>query len=278
QVLGYVFEHNQNPLFVIHPWWGSRLVVSFDDLAPHPVSIELLERLVSFERSFVMSELERYTNLQPKKRKLYTPKQKSIYACEETLLHLPGVLQLMEAIPFLQILEEELNDDEGSCHGTFAYRMFPRRQLAQISLRRLGTHPRCFPATQFLEGGEIEKVVPPVDGVTRHERIPEIERGAPLTQVYQLLGAPDYVDRGRSRSQNFWRYDVDSESPYTLLVWLREDFTVTEMTKYTPAFWHGPHLFPSSEHSLLDHDSATVVGFSEELDDGTFTGKQIELL
>lgn len=54
-----------------------------------------------------------------------------------TLLHFPGVLGLIQAVPFLRVLEERLVGS-GQCYSSFVYDPHEPRQLAQISLRRLG--------------------------------------------------------------------------------------------------------------------------------------------
>jgi hypothetical protein len=90
-----------------------------------------------------------------------------------------------------------------------------------------------------------------------------------------LLGAPDEV--GRGVGCNFWRYDVDVRPPYTVVLWLADDDTVTRIIKYLPPFWTGPDVFPSRAHSLLGADGTTVVAYIDELDDGTFIGDRIEV-
>jgi hypothetical protein len=90
-----------------------------------------------------------------------------------------------------------------------------------------------------------------------------------------LLGAPDEV--GRGIGSNFWRYDVDAEPPYTVLLWLADDDSVARIVKYLPPFWAGPDIFPSHEGSLLGSDTTTVVSFISQLDDGTFVGTRVEV-
>ena len=42
----------------------------------------------------------------------------------------------------------------GQCYGSFSYYPHEARQLAQISLRRLGEKPRCYPGLTFAEDEE----------------------------------------------------------------------------------------------------------------------------
>jgi hypothetical protein len=194
----------------------------------------------------------------------------------DTLVHFPGLLGLVEAVPLLRVLEERLVGP-GGCISSFRYDTHTDRQLAQMSLRRLGEKPRGYPGLTF---NEFEKRLPlrqpqpgPIDGRTRHANLVRIRRSTPLAQVYQLLGAPDEI--GRRFDCDFWRYDVDDEPPYTVLLWLGEDDAVTRIVKYLPPFWTGPDVFPSREHSVLGADGRTV-GLTEDAD-ATFAGTRIEV-
>src|SRR5581483_194964 len=170
------------------------------------------------------------------------------------LAHFPGLLELVEAVPMLRVLEERLVGS-GQCLSSFNYHSHEDRQLAQLSLRRLGEKPRCYPALTFAESEiRVQLRRPqswPIDGPTRHANLSRIGRSTPLTEVYQSLGAPDEV--GRGAGHNFWRYDVDVDPPYTVLLWLGEE-AVTRIVRYLPPFWTGPDVFPSRGHSLLGSD------------------------
>jgi hypothetical protein len=276
QMLAY-FTARQRHL-VIRAWWGERLVVALDRLDPIDPR-ELSDELKSTESEIVLQGLkqlvfETENGAQPQ---YLRPPTDLIHCSVRTLAHFPGLLGLAEAVPFLYALEERL-EGSGECWGSFHYYPHGTRRLAQISLRRLGKQPRGFPVLRFTE---TEKRIPlrriqsvPIDGMTRHANLSRIRRSTPLTEIYQLLGAPDEIGSGK---HNFWRYDVDVEQPYTVLLWLGEDDEVARTVRYLPPFWAGPELFPSRTISLLDSDGTTVNSFIDQLDDDTFIGRRIEL-
>jgi hypothetical protein len=265
--------------FVVRAWWGTRLVIALDQLRPID-SQELSDELRSIECELVLRGLrqlvaEMETGGQPR---YDWPTTDVTHCTVGTLAHFPGLLGLVEAAPLLRVLEERLVDS-GECWGWFRYFTHHSRQLAQISLRRLSQTPRCYPALTFTDS---EKRLPlrrpqpgPIDGRARHTSLSQITRLTPVTEVYQLLGAPDEI--GWVAGGGFWRYDVDTDPPYTVLLYLPRDDSVTRIVKYLPPFWTGPDVFPSRSHSLLGADGTTVLAFNKELDDGTFVGTRIEV-
>jgi hypothetical protein len=276
QMLAY-FTANQSHL-VVRAWWGARLVIALDRLAPID-PLELADELRGVESELVLRGLRQLVaRIESGEVPEYDDPSTDVTRCSVgTLAHLPGILGLTEAIPLLRVLEAR-RDDSGECWSSFRYHMHSTRQLAQISLRRLGARPRGYPALTFAES---EKRVPlrapqpePMDGPTRHANLSRVRKHTPLTEVYQSLGAPDEVGRGRG---DFWRYDVDAEPPYTVLLWLGDDEAVARIVLYYPPFWTAPGVFPSREHSLLDSDGTTVGAYLDELDDGTFIGTRIEV-
>jgi hypothetical protein len=265
--------------FVVRAWWGARLVIALGPL--HPIDPhELSDELRSTECELLLGGLCRLVaEIENGGQPRYDWPSTDVTHCTVgTLAHFPGLLGLVEAVGLLHALEERLMG-EGMCYSSFYYAPHRARQLAQISLRRLGQKPRCYPVLRFTES---EKRLPlrrpqpgPVDGRTRHTNLSQIRRFTPLTEVYQLLGAPDEI--GRGAGGDFWRYDVDEGPPCTVLLWLARDDSVTRIVKYLPPFWTGPDVFPSRTHSLLGADGTTVGAYINELDDGTFVGIRIEV-
>jgi hypothetical protein len=88
------------------------------------------------------------------------------------------------------------------------------------------------------------------------------------------MGAPDEADQ--AAKGRLWRYDVDADPPYTVLLWLAEDDSVARIVKYLPPFWAGPEVFPARKYSLLDADGATAASL-DELDNGAFIGTRVEV-
>jgi hypothetical protein len=260
-------------------WWGARLVTALDRLhpiEPHGLSAELH----STECELVLRGLRQLvTEIENGGQPRYDWPSTDVTHCTVgTLAHFPGLLGLVEAVPLLRVLEERLVG-ESTHFSSFCYSPHGDRRLAQTSLRRLGQTPRCYPALTFTESEQrlaLRRPQPgPIDGPTRHTNLSQIRRFTPLTEVYQLLGAPDEI--GRGAGGDFWRYDVEGDPPYTVLLWLAGDDSVTRIVRYLPPFWTGPDVFPSGTHSLLGADGTTVVAYMNELDDGTFVGTRIEV-
>lgn len=271
QMLAY-FTANQRH-FVVRAWWGARLVIALDTLRPIDPD-GLADELHATEREIVLQGLRQVvSDIESGGNPIYFGAPDVLHCTVDTLAHVPGQLGLVEAVPLLRVLEER-QKRAAECWSAFRYYEYETRPLAQISLRRLGERPRGYPVLEFLQS---EKRVPlrkpqpgPIDGPARHASLTRIKRSTPLAEVYQLLGAPDEAAR------NFWRYDVDADPPYTVLLWLSEDDAVTRIVKYLPPFWTGPEVFPSRELSLLDSDGTTVGASAAELD-GTFVGTRIEV-
>jgi hypothetical protein len=270
QMLAY-FTANQRH-FVVRAWWGARLVIALDTLRPIDPN-GLSDELRATECELVLRRLR--TVVSDLENREYMLGDES---STNVLAHFPGLLGLAEAVPLLRMLEERVVES-GRCHGSFRYETYRTRQLAQISLRRLGARPQGYPVLTFTESEKRlllrQPQTGPIDGPTRHASLAQIKRSTPLAEVYRLLGAPDEI--GRGKGSDFWRYDVDVNLPYTMLLWLAEDDAVARIVKYLPPFWTGPDVFPSREHSLLGSDGTTVVAYIDELDDGTFVGTRMEV-
>jgi hypothetical protein len=276
QMLAYFTADQRH--FVVRAWWGARLVIGLDKLAPVDPH-RMADGLHRVESELVLRELRQLVaRIERGETPGYNDASNDVSSCSvDTLAHLPGVLGLAEAVPLLRVLEAR-KDASGECWGSFRYHMHSTRQLAQVSLRRLGAKPQGYPVLTFTES---EERVPlrtpqpgPVDGPTRHANLSRVRKGTPLAEVYRLLGSPDEVGGGRS---GFWRYDVDADPPYTALLWLGDEEAVARVTRYYPPFWTSPDVFPSREHSLLGSDGTTVAAYLGELDSGAFVGTRIEV-
>jgi hypothetical protein len=268
QMLGYFTAGQRH--FVVRAWWGARLVIALDRLCtinPEPLSNELHSTecdIVLQGLRQLVTETENGAGPEPA-----GPSTDVTHCWVDTLVHFPGLLGLVEAVPLLRVLEERLVGS-GECWSSFCYARHRARRLAQISLRRLGQAPRCYPALTFTDSEkrlQLRQPQPePIDGPTRHASLARLRKLAPLAAVYQLLGAPDYIGHA-----NFWRYDIDRDPPYTVLLYLGEDDTVMRIVRYLPAFWTDLELFPNREHSPFDADGDVWVN------DGTFVGMRIEV-
>jgi hypothetical protein len=264
---------------VVRAWWGARLVVALDRLRPINPR-ELSDELHRTECELVLRGLGRLVAAtESGRRPRYDGPSTSVLGCTVgTLVHFPGLLGLAEAVPPLRVLEERLRGGS-QCYSSFCYEHHGDRQLAQVSLRRLGERPRGFPVLRFVRPearAELLRRQPgPIDGPARHANLSGIGKSTPVADVYRLLGAPYEV--GRIAKAAFWRYDVDVDPPYTVLLWLSDADVVTRIVRYLPPFWAGPDVFPARDHSLLDSDGTTAAAFLNELDDSTFAGTRIEV-
>jgi hypothetical protein len=257
--------------FVVRAWWGERLVVALDRLhAIDPAA--LTDELRQTESHIVMESLRHIVaRIAAGETPGYNDPSSDVLDCSIcTLAHLPGLLGLIEAVPLLRVMEEWWGE-ASECWSSFRYYTPHYQRLAQNSLRQLGERPIGYPALTFTDEEErlsLRQPQPgPIDGPTRHTGLTHIRRETPLVEVYRLLGAPDDIDG------DFWRYDVDVDPPYTVLLWLAENKSVSRMVRYYPPFWTGPHLFPCDDHSVLDADGTVRA----DHDNATFTGNRIEL-
>lgn len=275
QMLAYLTEVRGEQYFVVRAWWGARLVISLDEL-DCVNSEEMADDLHQIECDLVLTGLQQVVSEMENGSEPNHDQSTDVVECTiRTLAHLPGLLPLPQAIPLLRVLEERARPS-GSTLGGFHYSTNPVRLLAQISLRRLGEKPRGHPTVIFLEERRrperavlCQQQPEPVDGNTRHSRLCKVKKSTPMAEVYQLLGAPDYI------GGSYWRYDIDADEPCTVLLGLAEDDTVGSMVKCVPPFWKGPELFPAS--SVIDHDGAVLLSSVEQLKDGGFVGQCIEL-
>ena len=122
------------------------------------------------------------------------------------------------------------------------YSTFPLRQVAQLSLRRLGKTPEQLPATQFytrygnvqhypFDAGEID--------VPRAENTGKIKYNMSPKEVLDLIGEPDFSRNG-TRDWPWggsWQYDMDAETPFTLLVCWSTEGKVARVEQKTPPYW-----------------------------------------
>lgn len=251
--------------FVVRAWWGARLVIALDQMAPIDAQ-GLSAELHRTECELVLDGLRRLvaeceSGGQPR---FDWPSTDLVHCSVSTLVFFPGLLGLTEAAPLLHTLEELLGYG-GSCLGEFRYDDFDDRRLAQTSLRRLGQSPRCCPVIAFQE--QEERVAlrqpqrGPVDGRTRHASHLHI-RSASLQELYRRLGGPDEI----AHSPPVWRYDVDADPPYSLLVWLDEHDSVSRILKCLPPLWADHELFPGEWGSPYALDSGEFAGVRIEVD------------
>jgi hypothetical protein len=172
---------------VVRAWWGARLVVDLDRLRPIDPR-QLADELYRTECELVLRGLHRLVaETEGGQRPRYDAPSTDVLGCTVgTLFHFPGLLGLAEAVPLLRVLEERL-EGGSECWSSFHYDRLWDRQLAQVSLRRLGERPRGYPVLKFARSEKrvvLRRPPPgPIDGPTRHANLARIERSTPLADV-----------------------------------------------------------------------------------------------
>ena len=167
----------------------------------------------------------------------------------EWAAYVSGRLRVKGAIPLLRTLEPldvisdytmggwELQDHLRNGEiNPFCYTRRRLRQIIQLSLRRLGVKPACYPVTSFdPHPRALEIPVVPSPMIPRPDRAGRaglVRPGMKPAEVLRILGAPDYVaDRG-------WEYELDTPSPVTLLIrWNPVTVRVAGAERIWPAEW-----------------------------------------
>jgi hypothetical protein len=159
-----------------------------------------------------------------------------------------GRRELRRAAPLIRTLQRAahvgstsasvvLGPREGEIHP-LSYGEYSLRQVAQLSLRRLGERASGDPATffRYYSPGEAgRKFVPRGRPEPRALGASRIEKHMTPLEVLETLGPPDFV----VASQGAWEYDIDGtgqENPYTLrVVW--DERRVSSVERITPPLW-----------------------------------------
>ena len=233
--LWYFVEVDGVQLYIIRPWWGRRILIDVANSRLTKETEAILKIALPYEKVHVLNIL---------KRGVSSPKDADHVWYFNTSFgaFLAGSLQITDAIPILRELEK--SDYRGGTVGagytdpndainpsTFDHEIYPLRQLAQLSLRRLGQTPTPYPAYAFeiYKNGEAEYFLPSIPKIARHTQTDKIEKGMGTKAVLTLIGSPDFVDEE-------WHYDMDAEKPYTLvLTW--ENARLVKIERVSPPIW-----------------------------------------
>ena len=276
--LAYFIELDEINYFVVRAWWGARIVLNLNQQTVITADSRLAEEIKTKENALVLDQLDKVIAISDNENySQYFRASPQVGLTLHSLLFLPGVLGLNEALPHLRYLEERLQGRGIVRHSDLRYEPNQGRLLAQISLRRLGERPIGYPVITFKAAPWPQEPVRPVEGHDRHRALAQIGPGTPLIDLYDHLGPPDYINRAPGKT-DFWRYDIDVEPPYTLLVWLNgAKDAVERLVKYDPPFWQGPEVFQANGRSLLGPYSDTLYASTDQLEDGSFVGKRTEI-
>ncbi|MBD3674037.1 MAG: hypothetical protein HUJ26_10985 [Planctomycetaceae bacterium] len=232
----YFISVSGREYFVVRPWWGRRLFVDLKKgLVQNKDLKDLVETAKARETELILDVVHAKTH----------PDQSRLTQYQAA--YLSGVLGIKEAIPFLRRFEKSEYSGSSVFGGLsfgeeyknevdpHSYYTLTHRQVAQLSLRRLGETPSALPCHIFkLENGDqskpffITSLKKP-----RHHNVESLKVGMDAKQVLELVGSPDFVSR------ETWSYDMDSDEPFSLNLTFDER-RVTEIHRVQP-LWESGH-------------------------------------
>lgn len=233
--LWYFLRVGEKRLFVVRTWWGRHIVADaqLGRILPSTPR-DIAEAIQKHEIDFVIRELKdrsQWFNVN------------DLEARTLTAAWLAGRLGVKEVIPELRELEKSFYCGSSTLGGLefghvydkevnpHRYRTLDMRQIAKLSLRRLGETPAQYPCYQFtwVENGTNTDYSPSGNS-PRHESAPAIQVGMKAQEVLDRIGAPEEV------SYDTWSYDMDAIEPYTLILTL-DSHRITKIRRVSPAVW-----------------------------------------
>ena len=250
--LWYFLDTGEQPLFVVTPWWGRRIVLDLKSGRQIPETPDIAKQAVLCEKNFVLAELQRDASALdwPRSREYKRDEHRAAsreYRRFMTAAYVAGRNKITEAIPMLEELQYSSLagiSSIGHLRKNFsgevdprAYSTFPLRQVAHLSLRRLGKTPEQLPATQLrVRYGNVQSYpyVAKETDVPRAANAGKIKSGMTPEEVLDLIGEPDYVGL---EDDGTWGYNMDAEIPFTLLVHWGDERRAVRVEQKTPALW-----------------------------------------
>lgn len=227
----------KSPYFSIRTWWGRRLFIDLEEGKLAESTAELLKATLAVEKKTILARL---TEAVETLKEWEDSWDKAGFAerviSYKSAVFVAGKEQIKEAIPALEKLQESQYlgiVSTGGIDGDLFFTM-TMRQVAQLSLRRLGVTPKSLPANGFgdTDAPDNEKTLTKFAEIakTRVDRIDQVTKEMKLQQVVDLLGAPDFIYWDR------WEFDLDAVEPFTLI--LKQDGTkVIDIEKKKPPLW-----------------------------------------
>jgi hypothetical protein len=258
----YFITIDDQPHFCARTWWGRRILINLNDLRlvdddPHEKALR------HREKSLVLNLLTAAVKESPPENTLEDEEEIQQIL---TAVYQSSRMQIIEAKPLLKQLEVSpyvgggggMLDNRGLKPGDIhplQRRDFTLRQMVQRSLRGLGEKPReDLPATQLhylafrhVDGISILDTGRPYEPKkhvsSRHERTSKLKHKLNPQEVLDLLGPPDEVIPVRAQ----WRYDIDTDSPYSFLITWEDHRTVSKIERIRPPLWFHSDVF--EEHA-----------------------------
>jgi hypothetical protein len=266
--LSYFVTVGGKPYFCVRTWWDRRIVI--DLAAAKQVPDRGMEAVLDAEeRKLMLDILKGGAAVASEGEGPLAPFFRLLAA-----VHLSGRIQEIKAVPFLRKLEPlgvegtytmgehgpgvdlkagEISPQNYSTHGL--------RRVVQLSLRRLGETPAELPVVSLHQPGSEKAFEPRKWNGPRFERVESLKIAMTPMDVLNILGAPDYVERGQNIHRQgpwevAWRYDMDARPGWTLLlVW--RGHKVEAIEKVSPALWNRKNLTGDDvQPVLIDADGS----------------------
>lgn len=227
--LWYFLPTESEQLFVVRLWWGRRIIID-------PESGEAVRPTEEITKLADQMETERAVALLGKYEFDPLPEED-----EEAILlgaYLAGKLHIEALIPWLQNLEKSeytgitsFTGGDGPDHvDPFIFRCHTARQVARLSLRRLGANTTSLPIYEFSLPGPGDRYLhpsPPEQSV--ESQFPLVMQGMTAQEVLKTVGSPDFV------VGDSWEYDVAGAAPATLVIEWKDGQVLR--TRKTEAKW-----------------------------------------
>jgi len=235
------------PYYCIRTWWMDRALFDMTTGKKVPDKGELKEAIDAIEKSRVLKMLADAAKLVRAATQKGEDDVKLADAHPVAVgAYMAGRLQCKDAVEDLRTLEAVYNLGHGVGHGNpdRAGQVYPMdfwalsvRQMAQLSLRRLGQRPSERPATELNvctgEGKDSKVFKPLKHAKPRSERVADVKVGQTALEVLQLIGPPDHIDTHKQ----VWEFDIDGKSRYTLRLQWAHATTVDALEKVEPPVW-----------------------------------------
>lgn len=262
RAIHYFITIDGKPHFCARTWWGRRILINLTDLK-HVSDAPYEKVLRAEEDRWILKTLAgAVTNL---------PAGDDVQERREiervlTAVYQAGRMQITKAVPLLRQLEKSeyigggggimsnYGLHEGDIHP-LQRSIYTIRQMVQRTLRGLGERPRedllatrlhylamkpNFKGKLALDTGPPYR--PKKYTTSRHQRAVQLRQGMRPVEVLDILGPPDELV---SRN-NQWRYDIDAEMPYSLLVTWKDYRIAAKIEKVQP-LWYRSDQF--NEHA-----------------------------
>ncbi len=236
----YFLDVAKRQCFIVRPWWGRRIILDLQSGKNISDAPEIASAAEKNESEFVISNLKNAASRYAAEKNAWKPT-----ADEKTATYYAGQLNIKEAVPLLQRLENSSYSGISRSRGVIeeegkldlgSYSVFDFRQLTQISLRRIGVSPKALPIylfeVRFNDFNRNHIYEYPISTIPRTTAYLDVKPGMTPEMVLAVLGSPDFV----KTSTDAWEYDIDSQEPFTLKIeW--EKNLVTKVEKQSPPAW-----------------------------------------